>query len=197
MIRPPTTRSGRVPPAVGRLCLDFAHTGGRGEHAVWEALHAPGDLSRWLAVSPLAAEGVPADAADLEAARDLRDVVYRSARAVRDGEEPAAADVAALNAAAAEPPLVPHLAAGDLATARPALRWRDPRVPAALSDIARDALRLLADPAQRARVRECAAPDCTITFYDDSRPGRRRWCAPDRCGDRNRARAHRARKAPP
>lgn len=192
MITPPTTRSGRVPPVVGRLCLDFAHTGGRGEYAVLEALRRPEDLARWFAISPLAVAGVAADGAALEAARDLRDVVYRSARAVLRGEDPAATDLAALNAAAAAPPLTPQLD-------RPGPRttWASPTVAAALSEVARDAVRLLGDPAQRARVRECAAPDCAVVFYDGSRPGRRRWCEPDRCGDRNRARAHRARKATP
>lgn len=192
MIQGPTTRSGRVPPVVGRLCLDFAHTGGRGEYAVLEALREPDDLGRWLAISPLAVHGVTAGPVDLETARDLRDVVYRSARSVVHDQPPAPPDVAALNAAAAEPPLVPRV---DPTTT--GASWSQPTVTAALSDIARDALRLLADPAQRARVRECAAPDCAVLFYDDSRPGRRRWCEAARCGDRNRARAHRARKAPP
>ncbi|MBA3584454.1 MAG: CGNR zinc finger domain-containing protein, partial [Gemmatimonadetes bacterium] len=44
-------------------------------------------------------------------------------------------------------------------------------------------------------VRQCESRDCALLFFDDSRPGKRRWCSPGRCGDRARARAYRARKA--
>ena len=92
----------------------------------------------------------------------------------------------AINQSAAGPPLVPGLADG-------ARVWREPSAAQALSDIARDAIALLADPAQHARLRRCASPDCDLIFYDSSRPGRRRWCSTERCGDRMRARAYRAR----
>jgi predicted RNA-binding Zn ribbon-like protein len=97
--------------------------------------------------------------------------------------------VRAVNEAAAAPPLVPRLAA-DGAHAG----WAAPTAAAALSTIARDAVDLLGDPRQRARLRECASDDCPLVFYDDSRPGRRRWCSDERCGDRARARAYRDRR---
>ncbi|MFE7130281.1 CGNR zinc finger domain-containing protein [Streptomyces sp. NPDC057638] len=43
------------------------------------------------------------------------------------------------------------------------------------------------------RVRVCAAHDCQLLFADTSRPGRRRWCSMERCGNREKVRAHRAR----
>ena len=43
------------------------------------------------------------------------------------------------------------------------------------------------------RVRECAADDCAIVFYDESRSNNRRWCSMQRCGNRAKVRAHRAR----
>ena len=63
----------------------------------------------------------------------------------------------------------------------------------ALATIARDAVVLFGDPSQTARLRECESDDCRIVFYDGSPPNRRRWCFPERCGDRHRARAYRAR----
>ena len=30
----------------GAVCLDFAHTGGEGQYAVFETLHEPADLGR-------------------------------------------------------------------------------------------------------------------------------------------------------
>ena len=171
---------------LGRLCLDLAVTGGDGPYARFETLHGARDLERWLAESVLAAAGVEATAADVAAATRLRRGIWNAAEALVEGASPAAADVEAINQSAAGPPLVPGLADG-------ARVWREPSAAQALSDIARDAIALLADPAQHARLRRCASPDCDLIFYDSSRPGRRRWCSTERCGDRMRARAYRAR----
>jgi len=34
------------------------------------------------------------------------------------------------------------------------------------------------------RVRDCANPHCGVLFLDSSRPGTRRWCSMDTCGNR-------------
>ena len=169
---------------LGRLCLDLAVTGGDGPY---ETLRSAPDLERWLAQCPLAAR-VEASGADLALARTLRRAVGNACAAVVDGGAPGEAELAVVNAVAARPPLVPNVT-GSLARA-----WRAPSAEQALSDVARDAVALLSDPAQRARLRRCAGPDCALIFYDSSRPGRRRWCATERCGDRMRARAYRARR---
>ncbi|WP_327392516.1 CGNR zinc finger domain-containing protein [Streptomyces sp. NBC_01186] len=44
------------------------------------------------------------------------------------------------------------------------------------------------------RFRPCAAPDCAGTFIDTSRAGRRRYCMPDLCGNRQNVANHRARR---
>lgn len=44
------------------------------------------------------------------------------------------------------------------------------------------------------RLRECAAPDCPLWFYDESKGGRRRWCSMARCGNRTKAARHRSRQ---
>jgi predicted RNA-binding Zn ribbon-like protein len=172
---------------LGRLSLDLAVTGGEGPYARFETLHGPADLARWLAECSLAVSGVSATAADLAAAKLLRRAIWNGAEAVVEGGAPAGGDLAVINAAAARPSLVPAL---DPALGR---RWHAPVAEQAFSDIARDAIALLSDPGQRARLRRCASPDCALIFYDSSRPGRRRWCSTERCGDRMRARAYRAR----
>jgi predicted RNA-binding Zn ribbon-like protein len=43
------------------------------------------------------------------------------------------------------------------------------------------------------RFRDCASPTCTGAFIDTSRPGRRRYCMPDLCGNRAWVAAYRAR----
>jgi predicted RNA-binding Zn ribbon-like protein len=176
---------------VGRLCLDFAMTGGRGEWAQYERLERASDVGDWFAEGPLALGGVAVDADGLRAAHDLREAIQRVAFALLDGRTPAARHVAVLNAFAAAPPLVRALDPDThtLSIARPAA------VGALLSEIARDALDLAADPYARSRIRRCESPDCGLLFVDDSRPGKRRWCSAGRCGDRARARAYRARKA--
>jgi predicted RNA-binding Zn ribbon-like protein len=61
---------------------------------------------------------------------------------------------------------------------------------AALARVARQALEHLGGP-QAENLHACAADDCRMAFLDPA--GRRRWCAPERCGVRARVRAHRAR----
>lgn len=62
---------------------------------------------------------------------------------------------------------------------------------------------LLAPPAQaaadllahgdRSLVRNCEGPTCTLWFYDRTKAHQRRWCTMAVCGNRAKARAHRAR----
>jgi predicted RNA-binding Zn ribbon-like protein len=44
------------------------------------------------------------------------------------------------------------------------------------------------------RVKICPADDCRWAFYDTSRNGSRQWCSMAVCGNRAKARAHRARQ---
>jgi len=175
----------------GAVCLDFAHTGGEGQYAVFETLHEPTDLGRWLAEPPLAAVvTVPVTGRDLTAAKALRQAIWDAAHARADRRPLAAESVAAINRAAAVAPLVPELAA-DGTTAG----WAAPvRTAQALSTLAREMVELLSGPLG-GRIRECASDTCPLVFVDSSRPGARRWCAMERCGNRQKVRAHRSRKA--
>ena len=44
-----------------------------------------------------------------------------------------------------------------------------------------------------ARVRKCESDDCSLWFLDRTKAGSRRWCSMAVCGNRAKARAHRAR----
>ncbi|GLZ10672.1 hypothetical protein Acsp04_09070 [Actinomadura sp. NBRC 104425] len=46
----------------------------------------------------------------------------------------------------------------------------------------------------RERFRTCAAPGCRGVFVDTSRAGKRRYCMPERCGNRVNVARHRARR---
>jgi predicted RNA-binding Zn ribbon-like protein len=121
---------------------------------------------------------------DLHQARELREAIYGLVHARLAGRTLARRQVATLNALAARPDPVPRL------TADWQIGYRaHEAAAAALSTIARDAIELLAG--STVRVRECAAPDCAFLFVDTSRAGRRRWCAMDRCGNREHVRKHR------
>ncbi len=205
----------------GRACLDLVHTGGEGELARWEIIHAPEDLARFLGVI-LGLESVRATAQDVAEMRLLRAAITRIAYGMAAGEPPHTADVASLNQYAAAPPLTPALVPAELASGgsdlarpfepageraapgddtdspqTPSLWVRaavvDPTAPAALATLARDAVDLFGGPLA-SRIRVCAAADCGLLLVDTSRPGRRRWCSMQRCGNRAKIRDHRARR---
>ena len=173
---------------VGRLCLDFAQTGDMGWGSEYERLTSSAELQRWLSLSPLHVPKVRITAKDLGRARSLRSAIWRIAVALLEPAVPHARDVRLVNAIACEPGLVRKLDSAARLSC-----WHRPTVGAALATIAQDAVVLLGDPQQRARIHHCENSRCRVIFYDDSRPGRRRWCAPNRCGDRMRARAYRER----
>jgi len=162
----------------GRLCLDFVATlGSRGQLNL-ERLAEPGDLERWLAQAGLGAPGSasPVSPADLAAAVRLREAIYGLVLLDPGCRRPDAARV--VNQMAAPAPLAPELDDAGRGSA-----WAPGgTVTQALSSVARDAIDLLSGPLI-ARVRSCAGPDCTILFIDSSRPGARRWCSMEACGN--------------
>jgi predicted RNA-binding Zn ribbon-like protein len=175
----------------GAVCLDFAHTGGDGQYARFETLHEPADLGEWLAEPPLeAVMTAPLTALELTAAKALRQAIWDAAHArAADRPLPAGA-VATINGAAAGAPLVPELTADDTTAG-----WVPPvRATQALSTLAREMIELLSGPLS-GRIRECASDNCPMVFVDSSRPGARRWCSMERCGNRHKLRALRARRA--
>jgi predicted RNA-binding Zn ribbon-like protein len=174
----------------GRLCLAFCATVGERWRRGFERLPAPGDLARWYAEAGVTDVPVPVTRADLDAARAVREAVYRAAKALVGGDPPAAADEDIISRAAAAPPPVPRMRRGvvTLTAASP-----DPAA-SALSAVARDAIALFTT-ADAGRLRECASPECGLLFLDLSRPGRRRWCSSRACGGKARATAYRQRRA--
>ena len=169
----------------GALSLDFAYSGAMGDNPAWEDLHSAADLAVWL-------EGRFPELLTAAADRDLTDglalraAIARSAMAASRGEAPAADEVDIINLFAATPDIPPALAGGSRQAGRTKARPGQ-----ALSAMAREAVDLFA-PDQRARIRLCAADDCGLVFYDESRSNNRRWCSMKRCGNRAKVRTHRA-----
>lgn len=152
-----------------------------------ELVHDAADLSRWLAYVLALDVEVGATARDLRSARELRAALWDLARQRVAGQPLDPDAVAVMNAAAARPPLVPALHGEAAGLVSPVTAAQ------ALSALARDAIDLLSGPLGY-RICTCASPDCELLFVDASRPGRRRWCSMERCGNRAKTRSYRRRQ---
>ncbi|MFD5815777.1 CGNR zinc finger domain-containing protein [Streptomyces sp. NPDC127038] len=178
----PRFRSG-----AGRLCLDFMRTLRlRGTAGATEELATVRDLADWVAqLGPYPADvavAVPA-ASVLVRARELREAVHTLLTSARGNG-------GAASCPAAERELLNTVAAG--ATPAPrldgtgsAVYGADDQVGAVLADVARDAITLATSPAL-AQVRACSGPECAAWFLDTSRPGNRRWCSMETCGNKSK-----------
>jgi predicted RNA-binding Zn ribbon-like protein len=173
----------------GRPALDLVATIGERWRRAFERLVTPADLARWIVAAGLAPSAPRVTAAHLTAARRLRGAVARVLLAWGSGAPLPPADLAIVNEAAAQPDLAPQLGR-DGTPAGPAPATVTTR--AVLATVARDAIDLVVHGAP-ARLRECGADDCATLFYDASRPGARRWCSMQTCGNRHKTAAYRAR----
>lgn len=172
----------------GSLALDFAYTGGldRPDSGEWRVVAEAGALGVWLQerfpeVAPTTGER------ELRDAVILREAVGRLARQASLGAHLVPDDVDIVNLFAATPDIPPVLAGGGRQAGRTLVRPHQ-----ALGTIARDAVRLFGSGAG-GRIRECSADDCRLVYLDTSRSANRRWCSMQRCGNRAKVRAHRAR----
>jgi predicted RNA-binding Zn ribbon-like protein len=192
--------------------------GRRPRSRLGELLMTPADLDEWLSehTEPI---DVGANARELQDARALRAAIGRLAVAAAPAPASSAADRAAVaaglragggrtrptpddidtvNLFAALPDVPPSLPGG-----RRRAGANRVRLTQALSSVARDAVSLFNEvgfddveaDGRPTRLSRCSAPDCGLVFYDSSRGGTRRWCAMQRCGNRAKVRAHRARRA--
>jgi predicted RNA-binding Zn ribbon-like protein len=172
----------------GRIALDFTWTLRYRAIAPTELLATSAALAQWMHRAFMT-ELPTCDEPLLEQAKVLREAIYRAALATSSGDMPARLDVRTLNAWAAEPSTYPQLDdSGALVTSS------DPRFAGrfGVAAIARDAVQVLA--VRDGRIRQCQGPWCSLLFYDSSRPGSRRWCSTDRCGNKVNTKAYRDRQ---
>lgn len=171
----------------GALSLDFAHTGVLDGPPRWEQFHSPGDLGTWLGERFERIEDEVGER-DLSDALGLRSSIYALSRAAALGTAPSADDVDVVNLFAATPDVPPALAGGHRQAGRSGVRVRQ-----VLSTIARDAVTVFSHD-HVGRIRECAADNCQLVFYDESHTNNRRWCSMQRCGNRAKVKAFRAKE---
>lgn len=169
----------------GSFALDFAYTGSL-LAGTSDRLRVPDDLTTWLHDRFPMSVGA-ARSRDLFDASALRDAIARLALAASRDEPLGSSDVDVVNLYAATPDIPPSLPGGSRQAGRSVQT-----VGQALSTLAREAVDLVS-PGNLERIRECSADDCDIIYLDTSRAASRRWCSMQRCGNRAKVRAHRAR----
>ncbi|MGV8970101.1 MAG: CGNR zinc finger domain-containing protein [Microbacteriaceae bacterium] len=169
----------------GSLAVDFAYTGALGGNPDWERLAEPSDVAKWLEDRFAGIDGT-VDERDVRDAHALRSAIATCTLAASRGDLLPALDVDVINLFAATPDIPPVLAGGTRQAGRTTARARQ-----AFSAMAREAVDLFG-ASTMGRIRECSAENCALVFYDDSRSNNRRWCSMQRCGNRAKVRAHRA-----
>jgi predicted RNA-binding Zn ribbon-like protein len=172
----------------GRLCLDFIATVGDRDHLSFDRWRGESDFSRWCVAAGLLPERVEITTAELDEARRLREALYGLALAALRQNAPGPTDLDLLNRWARKAPLVPQLAG----LGGPRSWQADTPYDAVLATVARDAIDLLSGDMTK-RLRKCADDHCSVLFVDMSRPGKRRWCAMNGCGNKVKKAAYRKR----
>jgi len=168
----------------GWLSLDFALTGGKGARAKWERIGTTNDLRDWFAACSLQLRVARVRKNELVMAHDLREAVWNGAQSVLHKIALPENDLAIINATAKHVDLVPRLMDN-------AHTWdRGQTATQALSTIARNAITFFGSE-HRMKLRECANPHCPLIFVDESRPGKRMWCAMRRCGNMEKTKRYR------
>ncbi|MEV5833761.1 ABATE domain-containing protein [Nocardia sp. NPDC052112] len=169
-------------PLVGEpLALDLVNTRPSGA----DLLSTRDDLANWLALQaerfPELAVARPTSA-DLAAVHAVRDHIGAILDALIRDRRPPTDALRELNAAQAAAPAIRQLEWGGAAVI--ATMRRDgtaaERLAAVLAEAATD---LLTDPSI-GKLKRCEADDCVLLFLP-AHP-RRRWCSPERCGNRVR-----------
>lgn len=169
----------------GAAWLDFLATLiGRYRETQKDQLSDPRALREWLVQHELSPVAAPADG-DLERARALREALHAATVATMQGGAPGAAVLRTVESALAhDRPLSLRRSADGLKAVRPA------NTSEALARLAREAVQTLIGT-EKESLHACGDGTCSGIFLD--KVGKRRWCSDERCGNRARVGAHRAR----
>lgn len=171
----------------GNLALDLTGTvGHRNSDDRFDLLTDPDALARWTVEAGALDTAPPVDTEGLTATAELREAIYRLARARIEGVPGDPPDRELVNRAAEPAPVSVRLAG-------PRSMTRDGDLAAVRSTVARAAVRLLGGPAGD-QLKLCSATPCTRLYLDNSRHGSRRWCDMRECGNRAKAASYRRRQ---
>lgn len=177
-------------PDAGDPSLNLVATIGEWEATHLERLRDCEDLAAWFVETGLMTGCPIVDPYDLAQTRILREAIYTLVTSLMNNRRPDPAAISQINRFAAHRPMTLALSG----SGKDLEKKLDHSVAQALSTIARSAIALVVSPSLE-RVRQCAGPTCSMLFLDHSRPGKRRWCSMNRCGNKAKKRNMKARKA--
>lgn len=189
----PGTPVARLPHVAGRRCLDFVNTLVAADEPVRrDSLLTPQDYRSWakragISLDPPAEPATEARA--LARARALRETLLAIGLALVEGRPCPPDAMADLTRAVAR-----SFRSRRLVAQKGGLGWaRTHRDLDSVTDLlAVEAAELFAG-GKPFRLKRCAGEHCGWFFLDTSRNGLRRWCSMSDCGNRAKARRHRAR----
>jgi predicted RNA-binding Zn ribbon-like protein len=187
----------RPPPVPSEFALlyEFANSLDLRRFVEGGAPHRAGDklatveaLEAWMRGRRLLEKGVRLSRNDHEKTLELRGAL-RSFLQLAPLSRHAGADVARLNATAANFPLIVEVSESVGIRLRPQHRSVLSGLGAILAD-----LHHAAESGNLDRLKMCASDECQWVFYDRSKPATRRWCSSALCGNREKTRAYRNRQ---
>ena len=150
-----------------------------------EELATPAQLQSWLQARGLLKRGRRVSRAEHREALELRDAL----RIFRGGAPPGRASaMGPLTASATRFPLEVTASRDRVLDLRPVAGRATGGLGGVLAELVR-----LSDSGRLERVKTCDSDECRWVFYDRSKPGNRRWCSSDRCGNREKTRTYRNR----
>ena len=156
-----------------------------------EELRDPNTLKAWLVAKGLIDGSQPVDAADLKHAIAVREAM-RGLIGGNSGLKVYPVDLATLNRVAAESRLRMRFASGGKARLEPEAVG----TVGALGRLVATLYSAMQDP-DWDRLKLCNSDPCRWVFYDRSRNHSSRWCTMASCGNREKARRFRRKRAQP
>ena len=155
-------------------------------HEPGDELQTPAQLEKWLQSRALLKSGIRISPAEHREALELRTALRQFLNSSPTQQTAAAID---LERAAARFPLSVTASRKRSLDLRPVVRRANSGLGGVLAELVR-----LSDSGRLERMKMCSSDECHWIFYDRSKPGNRRWCSSDRCGNREKTRAYRDRQ---